>query len=105
MQEHVFISISRDDLQSIIIDSVNACLKYNSTDEKVRKGKDLLSIEEAAEFLNLSKPTLYRLVSERNIPFAKKGKRLYFSKERLTEWVESGEVRTQAQIKKEVNNG
>ncbi len=68
-------------------------------------GSSLLTIDEAAEFLNLSKPTLYRLVSERNIPHSKKGKRLYFSKERLTEWVESGEVRTQAQIKKEVYNG
>lgn len=63
----------------------------------------VLTIEEAAEFLNLAKPTIYRLVSERNIPFAKKGKRLYFSTEKLTEWVESGEVRTQAQIRKEVN--
>lgn len=65
----------------------------------------LFTIDEAANFLNLSKPTLYRLVSEKNIPHSKKGKRLYFSREKLTEWVESGEVRTQAQIKKEVKNG
>ena len=103
MQKHVFISISKEDLQNMIIDSVNACLKYNEPPEV--NGKDLLTIDEAAEFLNLSKPTLYRLVSERNIPHSKKGKRLYFSKERLTEWVESGEVRTRAKIKKEVYNG
>ena len=105
MQEHVFISISKDDLQNLIIDSVNTCLKFSKSDDGLRNRKDLITIEEAASFLNLSKPTIYRLVSERNIPHNKKGKRLYFSKERLTEWVEEGEVRTQAQIKKEVNNG
>ena len=77
-------------------------LKYEKSQPENDK---LLTIDKAAEFLNLSKPTLYRLVSERNIPHSKKGKRLYFSIERLTEWVESGEVRTKAQIKKEVCNG
>jgi len=49
--------------------------------------EDLLIIKEASEFLHLSLPTIYALVSNRKIPFMKKGKRLYFSKKALTEWL------------------
>ncbi len=52
--------------------------------------EQLLSIEQAAKFLNLSKQTVYGLVSNRQIPHSKKGKRLYFSKQELTEWVHEG---------------
>jgi excisionase family DNA binding protein len=48
---------------------------------------DLLVIEDASKFLHLSSPTIYTLVSNRKIPFMKKGKRLYFSKKALTQWL------------------
>jgi excisionase family DNA binding protein len=50
--------------------------------------KHYLSIEEAAEFLSLSKSHLYRLTSQNLIPFFKVGKRCLFSPEKLREWVE-----------------
>lgn len=50
----------------------------------------LLILPEAAEFLNLSKPTIYRHVSARSIPFHKQGSRLYFIESELLEWVRSG---------------
>lgn len=57
------------------------------------KGKapedDLMIIEEAAKFLHLSKPTMYALVSKRQIPHIKRGNRLYFSKRALTTWLQN----------------
>ena len=50
----------------------------------------LLILPEAAEFLNLSKATIYRHVSDRSIPFHKQGSRLYFIEVELLEWVKSG---------------
>ena len=47
-------------------------------------------IAEAAEFLNLSKPTLYRLVSHREIPFHKQSGKLYFIEKELLEWIKAG---------------
>lgn len=61
-----------------------------------------LTVQQAADFLNLAVPTIYGLVSRREIPFSKKGKRLYFLKEELTEWVQTGRKRTVAEIEKEV---
>ena len=49
---------------------------------------DLMIIKQAAEFIHLSLPTVYGLVSNRKIPFMKKGKRLYFSKKELTQWLQ-----------------
>jgi excisionase family DNA binding protein len=39
----------------------------------------ILSIKEAAEFIKLSVPTLYRYVQRAEIPVNKRGKSLYFS--------------------------
>jgi excisionase family DNA binding protein len=47
----------------------------------------LLTIQEAAEFLNLTVPTLYGKTHRNQIPFSKKGKRVYFLKSKLIEYV------------------
>ncbi len=62
---------------------------------------ELLTIEEATKFLHLSKPTLYSKVSRNEIPYMKKGKRLYFSTEELTEFIKSGKVKTNDEIEDE----
>lgn len=48
---------------------------------------ELMTIEEAAKFLNLAKQTIYGMVSKDAIPYTKKSKRLYFSKVELLEWL------------------
>jgi excisionase family DNA binding protein len=62
----------------------------------------LLTIEEAATLAHLSKATLYGLVSRSEIPCMKKGKRLYFSKQELTQWIKSGRKKTATEIAGEV---
>lgn len=42
--------------------------------------EQLLTIQEAAEFLSLTVPTLYSKVSRGELPVMKRSKRLYFSK-------------------------
>ena len=49
-----------------------------------------MTISQAAEFVNLTVPTLYGFVSKRTIPFSKVGKRLYFSEAELSTWIKSG---------------
>lgn len=47
----------------------------------------LLILPEAAEFLHLSKATLYRFVSDRSIPYHKQGGKLWFLESELLSWV------------------
>jgi len=65
------------------------------------EGEILLTIQEAAQFLSLSVPTLYGLVSKAQLNVNKKGKRLYFSKSELTNWIREGRKKTTTEIKKE----
>lgn len=63
-----------------------------------KEEKELLSIQQASELINLSVPTIYSKVSRREIPFCKKGKRLYFSTEELLDWIKSGRHQTQLEL-------
>jgi len=65
----------------------------------------LLTVKEAASFLDLAVPTLYKLTSNREIPFFKRGKRVYFRKEELVKWVEQGRKKTREEIAEEVAVG
>lgn len=58
----------------------------------------ILTIEEAAALIKLSKNTIYNLVSSAVIPYSKKGKRLYFSKKELMAWLMSGRRKTRREI-------
>jgi excisionase family DNA binding protein len=61
---------------------------------KEENENDLLNIEEAAAFLKVSVASLYTKVSRQEIPFSKPGKRLYFNKTELKEWVKTGKRKT-----------
>lgn len=58
------------------------------------KNEQYLTIEETAEFLSLSRPTIYSKVAKREIPHMKRGKRLYFLREDLETYLKGGRVKT-----------
>lgn len=60
-----------------------------------------LTIQQAAAFLNLSVPTIYSKVSKRELPVMKQGKRLYFSRTELTEYLKNGKKKTFAEVEAE----
>jgi excisionase family DNA binding protein len=63
--------------------------------------EELLTITNAAKFLNLSVPTIYSKVCRKEIPVNKRGKRLYFYQSELTEWIKSGRKKTADEIREE----
>lgn len=63
-----------------------------------------LNVEEAADFLDLSKSHLYKLTSKGEIPHYKPtGKRLYFLIEDLLDYLKSGRVKTTDEIEAEAS--
>lgn len=52
---------------------------------------EVLTFEEAREFLKISDSTLYRLVQRRKIPASKVGRSWRFRKEKLIAWLEKQE--------------
>jgi excisionase family DNA binding protein len=63
--------------------------------------EQLLTIQEAAEFLSLTVPTMYSKVSKGELPVMKRGKRLYFSRTELMEYIKEGRKKSNAEIKQE----
>ena len=59
---------------------------------------DLLTTKGACQLLNIAISTLYGLVHKRAIPCMKQGRKLYFSKRELTQWVAQGRQQTQEDI-------
>ena len=63
----------------------------NSSQSPTHKSK---TIELAVALTGLTKKTIYNLVYKRMIPHSKRGKRLYFDEEELTEWIKQGKRKT-----------
>jgi excisionase family DNA binding protein len=60
---------------------------------------ELLTVRQTADFLDLTPASIYGLVHAGKIPGAcKRGKRLYFSKQELTDWVKAGRKQTAAEL-------
>lgn len=64
--------------------------------------EEFLNVEQASKLLNLSVATIYSKVCKREIPVNKKGKRIYFCRNELMEWIKSGRVKTYTEIKDDI---
>lgn len=60
--------------------------------------KPVLNLEEAVVFTGLSKGHLYRLTSEKQIPYYKKCRKLYFKKAELEAWMLDTKILTDGEI-------
>lgn len=61
-----------------------------------------IGIEEVSRLIGKAKSTIYTLVRQRKIPSYKYGKKLYFFKEELLEWISKGKKKTIEEIESEV---
>ncbi len=67
--------------------------------------KKVLTTEEAARYLGVSISYLYKLTMQRRIPHSKPlGKKCYFDREELEQWLLTNKVATSEQIEKEAKN-
>ncbi|NPV72169.1 MAG: helix-turn-helix domain-containing protein [Firmicutes bacterium] len=51
---------------------------------------DILNVDQAAQFLHVSRNTAYELVRRGVLPHAHVGRRIVLSRQQLVQWVESG---------------
>lgn len=72
-----------------------------SKEQQEEQSEQFLTIQQAAEFLCLSVPTIYSKVSKRELPFMKQGKRLYFAKSELSEYLKAGKRKTSLELEAE----
>ncbi len=61
----------------------------------------LLTVDQAAAFLTLAKPTIYAMLSRGELPNLKRGKRVYFQKSDLLNYLKEGRRKTYQEINAE----
>lgn len=71
--------------------------EHSTTDQP----EQLLTVQEAAEFLSLTVSTMYSKASKGELPVMKRGKRLYFSRTELLEYLKEGRKKSNAEIEQE----
>jgi excisionase family DNA binding protein len=70
-------------------------------EQVIQQTDELLSVTQTAELLNLSVTTIYGKVSRKEIPVNKQGKRLYFYRSQLSDWIKTGKKKMLFEIDKE----
>ncbi|MCO6174447.1 helix-turn-helix domain-containing protein [Flavobacterium sp. NRK F10] len=67
--------------------------------------KEILTLEESADYLCLSKSALYKMTSKKEIPFYNPGgKKIYFKKSELDNWVLNSKSISTEEIEDEINS-
>lgn len=96
----IILQLTTEELAATIEEAVAKALRtYRPQQEEAPP--ELLTVDQTAEWLNLSKHTLYGLTCRNEIPHSKRGKRLYFRREELLAWIAEGKRKTQAEIEAE----
>lgn len=77
-------------------------IEYLARIEKSLLGiKDILNLEEASIYCNISKAYMYRLTSTNQIPFSKSRKFIFFERKRLDQWLIENPQKTKKEIEQE----
>ena len=58
-----------------------------------------IGIKDVAKLTGLTVPTLYGYCQQNEIPYQKKGNRLYFFREEIVDWIKTGRQKTLREIK------
>lgn len=101
----IILQLTSEQLGNLIQSSVREVLRTSKQSEaSTQTNEKPLSISEVAEFLNLSTSTIYGKVSRGELPFMKRGKRLYFSQVELKQYLKEGRKLTLDEIASEADS-
>ncbi|WP_090534896.1 helix-turn-helix domain-containing protein [Mucilaginibacter sp. NFR10] len=75
------------EFRQIIREEVQAVLNAIPGMPTIEIDEPLITVEQAAEKLNLVKGTLYNMVSQNKIPYYKSGKKVLFKWSELEKWL------------------
>lgn len=67
-------------------------------------GNELMNVQQVSEYLTLSVQTIYGLVHKMEIPNFKRGKRLYFKRTEIDDWIGQSRRKTRVEIEQEASN-
>lgn len=85
------------------IENLEALLLNKQEEQSEGQIKNFLNVKEAAKFLHLKESTIYAKVHKSELPYMKQGNKLYFCTDKLTAYLEQGNVSSFAEIEQKAN--
>lgn len=105
MEKFVLTQLSVAEIRQLLQQELKAIITDHLLLAAIQPEPDEIgSIALALEITGLAKQTVYGLVAQSKIPYMKRGKKLYFSRKELTEWIKQGKRKTLADIEAEADN-
>ena len=66
--------------------------------QEVGSPKEVLTTDEAAAYLGITKSALYKMTMSRTIPFYKSAKLCYFDRQEIIDWMKAHRVATKEEL-------
>ena len=94
---------SLPDVMSEVLQRVTRIEQFMKTSFalQIQEEGSLLDISQAGKLLHLTTNTMYKMVQKRALPYNKRGKKLYFLKDDLMNWIKAGKIKTEVELKAE----
>lgn len=83
------------------LDRIEKAISAINTTNPIQINNPPMDVKILSVYLKLSISAIYKLTSTSEIPHYKSGKRLYFKKEDIDEWIFSHRIKTRDDIEKE----
>lgn len=83
------------------LDRIEKAITSLNTTNPIQVNNTPMDVKDLSVYLKLSISAIYKLTSTSEIPHYKSGKRLYFKKEDIDEWIFSNRIKTRDDIEKE----
>ncbi len=83
------------------LDRIEKAIAALNTTNPIQVNNTPMDVKDLSEYLKLSVSAIYKLTSTSEIPHYKSGKRLYFKKEEIDEWIFSKRIKTRDDIENE----
>ena len=103
MENVLFTQLSTSEIRQLIGDEVRKALAENLPTYQ-KDSKQIFNFEEGCSYLSISKSHGYKLTSKGLVPHSKRGKRIYFKKSDLDDWLLANKINTVADLQEEMSN-
>ena len=101
MENIVFTQLSISELRKLLREEVDQALSELTSSNSNQP--TILNFTQACEYIGISKSHGYKLTSQMLIPFSKRGKKIYFEKAILDNWLLSNKVKSVSELEAETN--
>jgi len=100
----VILQLNSTEFAKIVEESVRKVMKERELEGPETPTEQLYTARDAAKFLNLTVPTIHNKANKGEIPYMKRSKRLYFSRNELIEYLKAGRKKSNDEIEREAES-